>query len=83
VRGGTVYRRRLGIAAAGFFGGAIVLAIVGLAAGWAGYAVGQMALAGAGSGLLLALGLVGALEDGEVQRATDRAVGTRTGPADR
>jgi hypothetical protein len=83
VRGGPVFRRRIGVALAGFAGGAVLLGIVGAIAGWAGYAIGQMALVGAGSGLLLALGLVGALEDGEVQRATDRAVGTRVGPADR
>jgi hypothetical protein len=78
-----MHQRRIAIALGGFAGGAVVLAVIGVIAGWAGYAVGQMALAGAGSGLLLSLGLVGAVEDGEVQRRVDQACGDRIGPADR
>ncbi len=78
-----VVRRRIVIGAAGILLGAAALAVVGVLAGGGASAIAQLVAMGAGVGLLVALGIIGAIEDGEVQRDSEGPQGRRHGRADR
>jgi hypothetical protein len=66
-----VVRRRIAIAVAGILIGGGALAAIGLLAGGGGSAIAQLVAVGGGVGLLVALGIIGAIEDGEVQRESE------------